>query len=166
MESTPFSISSFDYFKIISMQHINYFLLAAGVSTCMLTILAGVYDLRYILLALILIFLVAPFYVFHIYINYMLTKQAALSISNKRVEINIGKNITETFIPVNDDDNQSLPRKTQSWLWTDINSFDHTKRFMIFTFSSTNNYKLIIPHNSINDFSIINQIYQELNLLN
>lgn len=118
-----------------------YFRIAAGdvlpklLMTLAILILAAsigaIFDLRCALVALILIFLVAPFTVGHIYFSRLLTPQAQRALSPKHVTIVAGTQITETPESA-DGENTPLPEKT--YMWNEITDVGIRNRILTIRF--------------------------------
>lgn len=118
-----------------------YFKIAAGdilpkllVPFALLTLAAAIgaiFDMRWALVALILIFLVAPFIIGHIYFSRLLTPQAQRALSPKHVTIVGGTRITETPESA-DGENAPLPEKTYGW--DEITDVDIRNRILTIRF--------------------------------
>lgn len=103
-------------------------------------------DLRYVLVALMLIFIVIPGLLALVYFYAALTPTAALCVLPKHLIIEKGKNITVVYEPLKRNDEIVSPRKPETIFWNDITKWEHTGNQ---TVATTASYSLIVPDSSL-----------------
>lgn len=132
-----------------------YFRIAAGAvlpklvvlwtSIIIAAIAAGVFfDIRILLVALIIIFIVVPMIVGHIYFSRLLTADARYALMPKRVVIVPDESITEVFESA---DPENIPPQTRLFRWNIISSRRISGKNLIVGFNDSD-YILIIPLSS------------------
>jgi len=135
----------------------TYFKTAAGVmlpsvlATCTLLVLGAavaaiLFDLRIILVALIILFLIVPFIISHIYYSKLLTVEAQQALTPKHVEIRPGKSVKEIF---ESSDEANTPLQPICYDWEQISEVNINNKNIILTFSNKNSSTLIIPISAI-----------------
>lgn len=115
-----------------------------------------VYDLRILLVALIIAFIIIPFVIGHIYFSKLLTTDAQAALSPKHVDIIPGAMIREVFESA-DEENQ--PRAPRDWGWDEITDRRLTGKNITISFRNTT-YKLIIPTSAIKPKSAIFEVIE------
>lgn len=108
-------------------------------------VLGTLLDLRFIFIALILIFLITPVAVGHIYYSKLLTVEARYALALKRLEIYPEHHITEIFESADDANTPPAPRQ---WQWAEIARKRTDGKNLIVTFTDTD-ATLIIPFSSV-----------------
>lgn len=135
----------------------TYFKTAAGVmlpsvlAACALlvlgaTVAAVLFDMRIILVALILLFLIVPFIVNHIYFSKLLTVEAQQALTPKYVEINPGLSVKEIFESA---DEENTPPQPICHNWEQISGARINSKNIILTFSDKKSSTLIIPISAV-----------------
>lgn len=130
-----------------------YFRMAAGailpamLSSALLAILlcatlAVLFDLRIIFVGLIIIFLIIPFAVGHIYYSRLLTVEAQRALSPKCVVINKDSFLKEVFVSSDEENTPPLPVTHQ---WNEISGVRLTSTYIIVTLSNKTEAHLAIP---------------------
>lgn len=135
-----------------------YFRIAAGAvfpkltSLCLVIIVVAItagaiFDIRFFLVALIVIFIVIPMVVGHIYFSKLLTAEAQYTLMPKRVVIVPDESISEVFESA---DPENIPPRTRLFRWDTISSRKISGKNLVIVFGK-NDYTLIIPLSSIGD---------------
>lgn len=103
-------------------------------------IIASIFDIRFVFMALIIFFILIPMMMSYIYFSKLLTVEAQRSLSPKHILIIPGQSITE--IPESADES-SDPLPSQKRLWTEI--ADCRKSGNIIVIDFTDRQQLLIP---------------------
>lgn len=153
----PYRLTPATYFKIAAGAKLPSIIASAILLLFISAVAAVLFDLRILLIGLIAVFLILPFLVLHIYYNILLTSSARFALSRKTVTFNSDGSMTETFLPITDDDSADnrSPLSPHTHSADSITSIRRTSRFMIFTIEP--NYQLIIPLNSIADHYLLTE---------
>ncbi|MDE7410965.1 MAG: hypothetical protein K2M94_02900 [Paramuribaculum sp.] len=90
--------------------------------------IASFYDIRWALVLVMIIFLVIPFIIFHIYYSKLLTPEAQYMISPKSCSIIPDEYIIITFHSA---DNEHTPLNHQSIPWAQIKRISSTRKLLL-----------------------------------
>lgn len=169
----PFSTTSGDYFSILLSEWLPRYgwtlfipvLATAGVG-CLL------HDERWLLVALMLVFIVAPMVMSFLYTYYMLTPEARRAVLHKRVEIHPGQHLRLIYLhpgnyPEGDGsdargeaENSAIKEKGEDdgytcqlppdevIPWTEVIRIRRTSRFTVYFLRGQRMQFLLIPHSS------------------
>lgn len=122
-----------------------YFILVAAV------LIAGFWDLRWVFIGLILIFIIFPIAMFNAYFYYLLTPDAKLVIGRKKV-IFLDVGSIEVVYYTEDEDGQPIPSGLRQMLpATDIKFIKSYGSNLIVGLSSGRPGFIVIPHDSLPD---------------
>lgn len=135
------------YFHITAGAMIPAVAAVAAVAVVATLIAALIFDLRLMFVALILIFLIIPFVIGHIYFSRLLTTDARYALTPKHVTIIPGESVTETFHSA---DEENTPPEPRQWPWDEIENISATSRYITIRFRSQP-YALIIPLAAVTD---------------
>ena len=105
-------------------------------------------DVRFAILALFILFIVAPMVMSMLYIYYMLTPEARRAILPKQVDINEGKSIGLTYLPANEDDTRPLP-PPETIDWDNIKTITRLGAFRVYILKTPRLSFIIIPYEAI-----------------
>lgn len=152
--SESYKLTPATYFKIAAGA-IFPKLLCIGIVFMLTSLTIGlIFDIRYILIALIIAFIVMPMIISHIYFSKLLTTDAQFALKTKHIIINPEEDISEIFDYTEDDTALISPRK---WQWSSIKSKKIIGKNLVISFHKSE-YALIIPLKSINYNHNINSI--------
>lgn len=103
-------------------------------------------DVRWMLVALMVVFIVAPMVMSFIYTYYMLTPEARRAVLSKRVEIVKGEKIRLEYVKREEDgeDETSLP-SPEEILWSEVVKVRSTSRFLVYQLKGERMQFLLIP---------------------
>lgn len=158
----PFRTTSGDYFAILLSEWLPRYgwtlflpILATAGYGCLR------HDERWLLVALMLVFIVAPMLMSFLYTYYMLTPEARRAVLCKRVEIVPGSHLCLTYVspdemvedeqkaPTPDrDDDVSLP-PAEVIEWSDVVRVRRTSRFMVYFLRGERMQFLLIPRSAL-----------------
>lgn len=134
------------YFKTTAGVMLPGVLAACALLVTGAAIAAILFDLRIILVALIILFLIVPFVISHIYFSKLLTAEAQQALTPKHVEISPGESVKEFF---ESSDKENIPLQPICHDWKDISEAKINNKNIILTFSNKNSTTLIIPISAI-----------------
>lgn len=140
--SQPYRLTPATYFRIVAGAKLPTLIATAMLTLFAATVAAVIIDLRILLVALIIIFLILPFGAAHIYYNTLLTADARYALAKKQVTLHADGSITETFLPADDDDETPVmaPRTHSS---DSIIAYRQTSAHAVYIISPA--YHLIVP---------------------
>lgn len=138
------------YFRIAAGAKLPTLLATAILIAIASTAAAIVIDLRIILVALIILMLVLPFVIAHIFYSKLLTKDAGYALMPKKVVIIPGKSVCEIYSPQTEEESQEKNRTITDRLfgWEGLRSVRKTANNLILTFTNSE-YNLVIPLESL-----------------
>ncbi len=105
----------------------------------------SLWDVRMLLVALILMFLVIPFAVFHVYFSRLHTSDAQSAISPKRVSILPNQHINIVY---NSIEEEKVPLQSEFIEWSLIENIDVTSKWIVI-YINGHKQPLIIPISSL-----------------
>ncbi len=135
------------YFRITAGAMLPAVLGSAAIAVIAAFTVALFFDLRLIFVALILLFLIIPMFVGHIYYSRLLTTDAMYALTPKHVTIIPDHTITETFESA---DKANTPPQPRQWAWSEIHSIGTTGKHLTIRFNSQP-YMLILPLSAVED---------------
>ncbi len=135
------------YFRITAGALLPAVAGAAAAAVIAMLIAALIFDLRLALVALILLFLIVPFVIGHIYFSRLLTTDARYALTPKHITIIPGESVTETFHSA---DEENTPPEPRQWPWSEIQRISATSKYVTIRFLSQP-YTLIIPLSSVDN---------------
>lgn len=135
------------YFHITAGAMLPAVAAVAAVAVVATLIAALIFDLRLMFVALILIFLIIPFVIGHIYFSRLLTTDARYALTPKHVTIIPGESVTETFHSA---DEENTPPEPRQWPWDEIQIISASDKYVTIRFRSQP-YALIIPLAAVTD---------------
>lgn len=153
-----FKLSPTVYFKIAAGAILPKLMLISSSTLLITLIISLLVDIRFVLVTLIILFLLIPMIVSHIYFSKLLTREAQYALTTKHVIINLEKEIIETFESANDENTPLSPRH---WQWKNIKSRKISGKNLVIRFHDKD-YTLIIPLNAINRDIDINRIAEPI----
>lgn len=132
------------YFRIAAgaMLPILLGIATSGMLVCL--VLSLIFDLRLLLVGLILLFLITPFAVGHIYFSKLLTPEAQMALTPKVIEIRPGISIIE--IPISADQ-ENRPLTPVEHRWGEITGMRQTNQYLVVQMTTSPKSPLIIPTN-------------------
>lgn len=151
-----YRMSPAGYFKAVGSPTITKTIGLLAILILIATMIGVIYDLRIVLLALIVAFIIIPFVIGHIYFSKLLTTDAQAALSPKHVEIVPEKSITEIFESA---DEENPPRESITRDWKEIKSRRLIGKNIVVSFRDTT-YKLIIPTSAITPKSAIYEVVE------
>lgn len=164
--SSPYRLTPAAYFRVAAGEKLPF---AAGVAMAVVLVALAiglVYDLRLVMVALILLFLVAPLVVAYIYYSKLLTREAHEALARKHVEIQSGQSITEHIHAVRHDE-ETVPTvisdeggagdkdaivQSNKWMWTELKAIREHGKLIVITFTTTSR-TVIVPRASFDNQS-------------
>ncbi|MCM1292722.1 MAG: hypothetical protein NC111_02115 [Bacteroides sp.] len=146
IKTLPYKLTPAAYFKVAAGSIIPTFAALSILIVLVAGALAVIFDLRILLVALILLFLVIPFIVANIYFSRLLSPSAQKAIHLKSVEIVPFTSISETLISDNGPDNVTC--RTIHYPWSTVKSIRQTSKQIIITLTP-DNYTLIVPLDTV-----------------
>ncbi len=112
MITEPFTTTSGDYMKcLLALWLPRYGWWLPVILAVFTGIGVTIGDVRYLIIALIIIFVGCPMLMSRLYIYYMLTPEARRAVLRKQVEIIENRQLTLTYLPVDEDDDHRLPQQ-------------------------------------------------------
>lgn len=117
-------------------------------------LIASVFDIRFVFVALIIIFILIPMMMSYIYFSKLLTIEARRSLSPKHIVVIPGKSITE--IPESVEE-ASVPLPAETHLWRDIADCRKAGRMIVVEF--TDHQQLLIPINVLPDNIPLHELF-------
>ena len=140
-----YQISPATYLRVVAGSSIPS-LLATIILVSFVSIGAGIiFDTRIILVSLILIFLVFPYFIYYIYFTRLLTVEAQYAVCPKKVTLDLGRIITETF---HSNDESKIPPTPRTRQWIEIKQI-HSDRRNVMIYFQDRTIPLIIPIDSL-----------------
>lgn len=164
IRTAPFRTASGDYFAVLLSEWIpryGWTVLIPVLATAGYGCLS--HDERWLLVALMLVFIVAPMVMSFLYTYYMLAPEARRTILCKTVEIYPGSHISLRYIapeektPAEDDkkipaddrsDNFVLP-PAETIPWCDVVRVRNTSRFQVYFLRGVRMQFLLVPHSAV-----------------
>lgn len=142
--TAPFKSSAGDYFSIAFRNILGKWWWTAAFPVILFCSLALLYDLRWLFVALIFIFLVLPFMIANAYFSRLLTPHAQLALAMKKVKIITGNRIEIAFI---DDEGEVSGVKIIEW--NNIKDIQESTNFWLIILKNSHKSEIIIPKQSI-----------------
>ena len=140
IESTIFRISPTTYLQATAGSLMPRLWLFAGLPL-LACLIAAIWEPRMLLIALILLFLIIPMAVFHIYFSRLLTEEARFAVTPKHVTVSPDGTITVTFHGA---DEENTPEGSETIPATDITTWRITRKHIIAPVIGRKN-PLIVP---------------------
>ncbi|MCX4288316.1 MAG: hypothetical protein OSJ46_02340 [Duncaniella sp.] len=145
----PFTTTSGDYMKCLLalwLPRYGWWL------PVMLALFAGIGislgDVRYLIIALMIVFIVCPMVMSIFYIYYMLTPEARRAVLRKQVEIIENQQMTLTYLPADEDDNRRLPQP-ETIPWSEIKTILRIGTFRVYILRSPRLSFILIPYSML-----------------
>ncbi|MDE6459416.1 MAG: hypothetical protein K2K52_01100 [Paramuribaculum sp.] len=124
--TSPFKSSPTEYFSLAITQNIKTYLWIIVIPLLIFSSLALFVNIRWIFVALIFLFLVAPFIIANTYFSKLLTREARMALSRKKLRVVSGKIIETYFVDENDEitsteqiqfsDIKDIRERANSWI--------------------------------------------------
>ncbi|MDE6652543.1 MAG: hypothetical protein K2K08_09115 [Paramuribaculum sp.] len=124
--TSPFKSSATEYFSLAITQNIKTYLWIIVIPLLIFSSLALFVNIRWIFIALIFLFLVAPFIIANTYFSKLLTREARMALSRKKLRVVSGKIIETYFVDENDEitstehiqfsDIKDIRERANSWI--------------------------------------------------
>lgn len=145
MTTAPFRTTSSDYLKCLAALWLprNIWWMALPLAG-FITAGIALSDVRFMIIALVILFIIAPMVMSFLYIYYMLTPEARRTVLTKTVEIDPGKRLTLTYQPESDDDERPLP-EPEVIEWSEIKSTVRAGRFLMYILNGPGLRFLLVP---------------------
>lgn len=156
----PFTTSSGDYlFTLMCLWAPRYgWTVAIPVILC--AVVGILWDVRFLLIALMLTFIVVPMLMSFLYIYYMLTPEARMAVIRKTVEIDEGHSLRLVYLPPEQpvcDNNKfgdDSPKEEilpfipapETIGWDEIKKVKYTSRFVVYIFHAPRLRFLLVPY--------------------
>lgn len=143
----PFTTRAGDYLSVLlSLWFPRYgWMLMIPIAVCALV--GIVYDERFLLIALMLVFIVIPMLSSFLYPYYMLTPEARRAVVRKEVEIVEGKHLRLVYLREEGDSTDSRPvPEPETIPWGDVIRVKYTARFRVYILKAPRLSFLLIPH--------------------
>lgn len=145
--SSPFRTPAVTYFRIAAMP-----LLIKSTATAVLCVaaasIAALWDVRFLFVALMLLFVIIPPIIAMVYFTRLLTPQAQYQLALKRVLITPGSDITVEYLKPADDDSEPELTGRHTIQWDAITDIDVTAAHVVFRYDGGKNL-LAVPAESI-----------------
>lgn len=109
------------------------------------SIIASLYDIRWLFVALIILFLLLPTAIMIIYLSELLTPEARQALAPKTVRFEIGKAISITDLPISEESTVQPPKHIP---WSELTGIALTDRKLVITAPNLS-YPLLIPLGAI-----------------
>lgn len=109
------------------------------------SIIAAFYDVRWLFVALIILFLLLPTAIMITYLSELLTPEAHQALAPKNVRFEIGKAISITHLPISEESTAQPPTRIP---WNNLTAFALTDRKLVITAQNLS-YPLLIPLGAI-----------------
>lgn len=165
----PFLTTSGDYFAVLISEWLpRYGWLMALPVVAVAVIGAMTHDVRWLLVALMLVFIVAPMAMSFLYTYYMLAPEARRAVLRKRVEIIPGRHIRLEYLhperktsakDATDDVDIKIPADdwraeaplppAETIAWSDVLRVRSTSRFMVYFLRGERTQFLLVPHAAV-----------------
>lgn len=142
--TNTFKLTPAAYFRIAAGAMLPKLITIGSLIIIAALILAGITDIRFLLVALIIIFIIIPMVVGHIYFSRLLTTEAQYALMPKRVVVVPDESITEIFESA---DLENRPPQTRLFRWDAISSRRISGKNLVIVFGKSD-YTLIIPLSS------------------
>ena len=164
IRTAPFRTASGDYFAVLLSEWLpryGWTILVPIIATALYGCLS--HDERWLLVALMLVFIVAPMVMSFLYTYYMLAPEARRTILCKTVEIYAGSHISLRYVSPDEEtqtgDNKKIPTDdrndkfvlppAETIPWCDVVRVRHTSRFQIYFLRGERMQFLLIPHSAV-----------------
>lgn len=151
MITEPFTTTSGDYMKVLLALWLPRYGWCLPVLLAIFTgIGIALGDVRYLIIALMILFVVCPMVMSMFYIYYMLTPEARRAVLRKQVEIAENDRLTLTYLPVDEDDDRRLP-PSETIPWSEIKTILRIGAFRVYILRSPRLSFILIPYSVINN---------------
>ncbi|MBD5173559.1 MAG: hypothetical protein HDT08_02860 [Bacteroidales bacterium] len=100
--TSTFKSTASEYLSLAISRSISTYCLLIIIPIIIFSIIALIFDIRWILVTLIFLFLIAPFIIANIYFSKLLTPQARIALSPKKIRIVSGKYIEIYLVDTED----------------------------------------------------------------
>ena len=119
------------------------------VAITLFCIVMATIDIRYTLIGLMLLFLIIPFIVFHIYFSKLLTDKSVKALALKCVEIRPDASVAVTYLRQFDEDTEPTTTGTEIIQSAQIKTIRSYGDYITITSHNADNYPLIIPKSAL-----------------
>lgn len=141
--TSEFSISPNDYLKIETKRWLSKYWCIPLLPIIALFLYGVIFDIRFLLLSLILLFVIVPKILLLVYFSRALNPEIRQQLIKKQIIVNPEKSLQVIFIPA-DEDHTSASSPSWQIPWTDIQSISRSGRHLILDIN-TSKQLLIIP---------------------
>ncbi|MDE6495718.1 MAG: hypothetical protein K2L30_05720 [Duncaniella sp.] len=149
MITEPFTTTSGDYIKcLLALWLPRYGWWLPVILAVFTGIGVTIGDVRYLIIALIIIFVGCPILMSRLYIYYMLTPEARRAVLRKQVEIIENRQLTLTYLPVDDDDHHRLPQP-ETIPWSEIKTILRIGAFRVYILRTPRLSFILIPYSAL-----------------
>lgn len=146
MITEPFTTTSGDYMKcLLALWLPRYGWWLPVILAVFTGIGVTIGDVRYLIIALIIIFVGCPMLMSRLYIYYMLTPEARRAVLRKQVEIIENRQLTLTYLPVDEDDDHRLPQP-ETIPWSEIKTILRIGAFRVYILRTPRLSFILIPY--------------------
>lgn len=146
MITEPFTTTSGDYMKcLLALWLPRYGWWLPVILAVFTGIGITIGDVRYLIIALIIIFVGCPMLMSRLYIYYMLTPEARRAVLRKQVEIIENRQLTLTYLPVDEDDDHRLPQP-ETIPWSEIKTILRIGAFRVYILRTPRLSFILIPY--------------------
>lgn len=143
----PFNTTSGDYFKIILLIWSVRYGWMLLIPLMVMTIIGITSDVRWLIVALCVLFIIMPMVMAMVYFYYLLTPEARRSVTPKRVEITPSKHIYIEYVTISDE-NEVTVTDTETISADRILSVYKIGRFTVYLLKSDKISVLLIPNST------------------
>lgn len=166
----PFTTRSGDYLSVLLSLWLPRYGWTVFIPIVICLVIGAIYDERFLLIALMLLFIVIPMLSSFLYPYYMLTPEARRAVHRKEVEIAEGSHIRLIYLPDEEksdshkrellplerDEGQAESIREHKWPvpqpeeipWSDVVRVKYTPRFRVYILKAPRLTFLLIPHES------------------
>lgn len=149
MITEPFTTTSGDYMKcLLALWLPRYGWWLPVILAVFTGIGVTIGDVRYLIIALIIIFVGCPMLMSRLYIYYMLTPEARRAVLRKQVEIIENRQLTLTYLPVDEDDDHRLP-PPETIPWSEIKTILRIGAFRVYILRTPRLSFILIPYSAL-----------------
>lgn len=155
----PFTTSSGDYLFTLMCLWVPHYGWTVAVPVVLFAVVGVLWDVRFLLISLMLLFIVVPMLMSFLYIYYMLTPEARMAVIRKTVEIDEGHSLRLVYLPPEQpvsaqrhgDDSPGedifahVP-EPETIGWDEIKKVKYTSRFVVYIFHAPRLRFLLVPY--------------------
>lgn len=158
--TSEFSICPNDYLKIETKRWLSKYWWIPALPILALLIYGVIFDIRFMLLGLILLFVIVPQILLLVYFSRALNPEIRQQLIKKQIIVNPEKSLQVILIP-SDEDETSTPSPSWQIPWADIQSVSQSGRHLIFDIN-TSKQLLIIPLDALPSRSLASIFFKDV----